>query len=107
MRILKPQDFIALTWEGPSHSPRKLDLSKYQGTPYPCACGKLHVIDASAEPLLEMDSEELRIVLACPDLGHQAMTLVQLRRGVSTRAMSEMGSQFEGDFLESRRLEVG
>ncbi len=107
MRMLTPQDFIALTWEASSHPPGEVDLSKYEGTSYPCACGRLHVLDKSIEPLREMDSEEPRVVLACPNLGRQAMTLVQFRQGFATRAMSEMGSRFEGDLLDTRRRQTG
>jgi hypothetical protein len=95
--MLSPQDFIARTWDAASRAPGEIDLANYHGTPYPCACGRMHVIDEAAEPLREMASAEPRVVLACPDLGNQAMTLVQLRQGVSTRAMSEIGSRFEGD----------
>jgi hypothetical protein len=100
LRILSPQDFIAQTWEASSHPPGEVDLSEYEGIPYPCACGKMHTLSASTELLREMDSKEPRVVLACPDLGRQAMTLVQLRHGFVTRAMSEMGSRIEGDLLE-------
>ena len=107
MRMMSPQDFIASTWEASSHPPGEIDLSRYHGIPYPCACGRIHILDESVESLREMDSEEPRVVLACPDLGRQAMTLVQFRQGFETRALSEMGSRFEGDLLETHQAQVG
>ena len=107
MRMISPQDFIARTWETASRPPGEINLGKYRGTAYPCACGKMHVVDDSTEPLREMATETPRVVLACPDLGQQAMTLVQFRQGIATRAMSEMGSRFESDNLEPLRAQIG
>jgi hypothetical protein len=107
MRMMSPQDFIAENLEASTRPPGEIDLARYQGTAYPCACGRMHILDDSVELLRQLDSPEPRVVLACPDLGRQALTLVQFRQGFGTRALSEMGSRFEGDLLGTRHLQTG
>lgn len=97
MRMLNPAEFLAQTCAPLSRPPGELDVTDYLGVHYPCACGRAHQLSESVELMREMMTPEPRVILACPDLGHQALTLVQLRQGMTTRAMSEMGCRFEDD----------
>lgn len=91
MKMIEPQDFKKKTEEPLSHPPGELDLTGYIGVKYPCACGRLHSLDSPEYLVREMNGEVARVVLSCPDLGEEALTLVQLRNGFQTRALSEMG----------------
>ena len=91
MRMIDPLEFAARTEEPLSHPPGELDLTGYIGVKYPCACGHLHTLDNPEYLVREMTGDQARIVLSCPDLGEEALTLVQLRTGFQTRALSEMG----------------
>ena len=97
MRMLSPAEFLAQTSGSLSRPAGEIDVSDYLGVHYPCACGKAHRLSESVELMREMKTPEPRVILACPDLGQQAVTLVQLRHGMTTRAMSEMGCRFEDD----------
>lgn len=91
MRLISAAEFSDQMREPLSRPPGELDLSGYLGVHYPCACGRLHTLDSVDYLVREMKGSEVRVVLSCPDHGDDALTLVQLRNGFQTRAMSEVG----------------
>ena len=95
MRLIDPQRFNEETEQPLGYSLGQLDLSGYIGVKYPCACGQLHSLDSPKYVVREMKGDVARVVLSCPDLGEEALTLVQLRSGFQPRALSEMGCRSE------------
>jgi len=91
MRMISSVEFLVHMREPMSRPPGKLDLSGYLGVRYPCACGRLHTLDTVDYLVREMKGDQVRVVLSCPDRGDDALTLVQLRNGFQTRALSEVG----------------
>jgi hypothetical protein len=95
MRLISSVEFADQMREPKSRPPGELDLSGYIGVHYPCACGRLHTLDSVDYLVREMNDEVARVVLSCPDRGEDALTLVQLRNGFQTRAISEAGCRLD------------
>lgn len=96
MRLISAAEFSNHMREPLSRPPGgNLDLTGYFGVHYPCACGRLHTLDSVDYLVREMKGSEVRVVLSCPDYGDDALTLVQLRNGFQTRAISEAGCRAE------------
>lgn len=98
MRMQSPEEFlhqaVGTLVRSATETP---DLSRYEGTAYCCACGRAHRLSVASVCVHETDSEQSRVLVACPELGAQAMTIVQLRNGVRARAFSESGCRLETD----------
>jgi hypothetical protein len=74
VRKLSPAQFFATTVGG---SPCRIDLSRYAGRPFDCACGALHPFQLEAVPVLRQLSGA-RLVVACPT-GLPFVTCVRVR----------------------------
>ena len=96
MRFLNPKQFALEIEESLGRPPGELDLSGYLGVEYPCVCGMLHTLDDPKYVVREMRGDLVRIVIACPILGQEALTLVHLRAKFRTRALSEAGCRSDG-----------